>query len=85
MKLITTKRGIHVRPSKMLFMTIKNIRGEVFFTCRNIKRKITDICDILSMAIGEGDRLKVEVYPKCQESIKKIHDRIDYINLYPFD
>lgn len=85
MKLITAKRGIHVRPSKMLYMTIKDIQGEVFFTCKNIKRKITDICDILSMAIGEGDFLKVEILPTSKENIKKIYDRIDLINLYPFD
>lgn len=84
MKMITTKRGIHVRPSKMLYMTIKEIKGDVFFTCKNIKRKITNICDILSMSIGEGDILKIDIYPMCKKDLKKIHDRIDLINLYPF-
>lgn len=82
--MITTKRGIHVRPSKMLYMTIKEIKGDVFFTCKNIKRKITNICDILSMSIGEGDILKIDIYPMCKKDLKKIHDRIDLINLYPF-
>lgn len=82
---ITAKRGIHVRPSRILEEKIKKIKQEVYFIHKGVKKKISSMADILKMEIAEGDHLIVDVHPYSQKIQQTIYDTIRTINALRFE
>ncbi len=83
---VTTPRGMHVRPSHMLYKKIKEIPTDIYIIHKNTKKKISSVLDILQMAIGQGDNIAfVPANPFCYNYISDLYHQINIINSKTYD
>lgn len=78
---VTTPRGLHVRPSTMLYRKIKEIPTDIYILHKNTKKKISSVLDILQMSIQQGDQIAfVPTNPFCYNYISDLYNQINIIN-----
>lgn len=82
---ITTKRGLHVRPSRMLEEQIKSMKEKIFFLHKGIKKQISCMAEILQMEIKEGDQIEIDVVPFSKKTQEIIYNTIRNINRLKFE
>lgn len=82
---VTAKRGLHVRPSRILEETIKKIKEKIYFVHKGKKKQISCMSQILQMEIQEGDELEIDVVPFSQKIQEEIYNTIRKINRLKFE
>lgn len=82
---ITAKRGLHVRPSRILEQQIAKIKEKIYFVHKGRKKQVSCMAEILQMEIQEGDQLEVDVFPFSKKIQEKIYNTIHNINQLRFE
>lgn len=82
---ITAKRGLHIRPSRILEEQIKQIKEKIYFLHKGRKKHISSMTEILQMEIQEGDQIEIDVVPFSKEIQEKIYNTIQNINRLKFE
>ena len=82
---ITTPRGIHVRPSKILYRKIRDIKSDVYIIHRRVKHKIKDVLDILRIGIGQYENIDFEISDDAYKWRKsELYKQVDIINNHQY-
>lgn len=85
MIIVTAKRGLHVRPSRILEEQIKKIKEKIYFLHKGRKKHISSMTEILQMEIQEGDQLEIDVFPFSKKIQEKLYNTIRNINQLRFE
>lgn len=82
---ITTPKGIHIRPSKILYHKIKSIKSDVYIIHRRVKHKIKDMIDILQLGIGQYENIDFEISDDAYKWRKsELYRQVDIINNHQY-
>lgn len=73
---ITTPRGLHIRPSKILYHVIRQIPTAVTIVKKTKKRTIRSMLDILMLEVNQGESIAFEFDEAVDE---KWHDKLRQI------
>lgn len=73
---ITTPRGLHIRPSKILYRIIRRIPTVVTIAKNTHKRTIRSMLDILMLEVHQGESINFEFEEKVN---KEWHDKLNQI------
>lgn len=82
---ITTPRGLHVRPSKMLYHIIRQIPTAVSIIKNTKKRTIYSILDILMLEVHQNESIDFEFDEAVDEKWRdKLNHMVYVINNYQY-
>ena len=81
---ITAPRGLHLRPSQMIEKKIRELKTEVYFIKNNMRKKIEEVKDILSLQVAQGETIGIQVFPNSKKDIQELQKTIIEINSITF-
>lgn len=81
---INNKKGIHVRPSGLIYKEIISYSGDITVTKDGVETKIQDIISILTLGLQHSEKIKITINGPDEElMINKLKELFE--KNYEFD
>jgi phosphotransferase system HPr-like phosphotransfer protein len=68
----------------MIEKKIRELKTEVYFIKNNMRKKIKEVKDILSLQVAQGETIGIQVFPSSKKDIQELQKTIIEINSITF-